>query len=65
MASPPACTSSSGTLSAPADFPFLDDCTAASTYSSLSVAGGTFSTSAWVSCGSVVVQLGAVLGPPL
>ena len=33
MASPPACTSSAGTLSAPADFPFLSDFTAASTSS--------------------------------
>ena len=51
MASTPACTSSDGALSAPADFPFLSDFTAASTssrkigYLSLSVAGGTFSTS--------------------
>ena len=29
--SPPACTSSAGMLSTPADFPFFSDCTAAST----------------------------------
>ena len=33
MASPPVCISSAGTLSAPADFPFLSDFTADSTSS--------------------------------
>ena len=35
MASPPACTSSAGMLSTPADFLFLSDVTAASTYASI------------------------------
>ena len=69
MASPPACTSSVGTLSAPADFPFLSDFTATSSFAKdgVVVVVGCWMDDQyfWVSCGSVVVQLGAVLGPPL
>ncbi|WP_419613947.1 hypothetical protein, partial [Thiolapillus sp.] len=44
--SPPAWTSSAGMLSTPADFPFFNDCTAAST--SLRRMGWSFSVSVWV-----------------
>ena len=43
--SPPAWTSSAGMLSSPADFPFFNDCTAAST--SLRRMGWSFSVSIW------------------
>ena len=65
--SPPAWTSSAGMLSTPADFPFFNDCTAASTSLRrmgwpISVCLGTVQYW-WISIGFVVVQLRAVFSP--
>ena len=65
--SPPSRTSSAGMLSTPADFPFFNDCTAASTSLrrmgwSLCVCLGTVQYW-WISIGIVVVQLRAVFCP--
>ena len=52
--SPPAWTSSAGTLSTPADFPFFNDCTAAST--SLRRMGWSTSVSVWGQFSTMVLH---------
>ena len=66
--SPPAGTSSAGMFSTPADFPFLNDCTAPSTSFAkdglviLCLCLRTVQHS-WISVGFVIVQLRAVICP--